>query len=65
MKVRLLEEAHKFYAIEGTEGKLENVDGNYRFQPDGADFKLWIGRVKWEAITEEPKADVKPTRSRR
>lgn len=52
MKVRLLESAHKFYAIEGTVGTLENVDGNYRFQPDGAEFKLWIGRVKWEEVVE-------------
>jgi len=62
MKVRLLEDAHKTWAPAGTVGELENCgiwDPVYRFKPDSLEYGIWIGRVKWEAITDESKADVK------
>ncbi len=67
MKVRLLEDAHKTWAPAGTVGELviNHVMGE-RFYPETTPgHPVWIGRVKWEAISEEPKADVKPTRRRR
>lgn len=69
MKVRLLEDAHKT-APAGTVGELAEVNGSFKFCPEGREQAYWIGRVKWEAITEEPKAeepkaDVNPPRRRR
>jgi len=52
MKVRLLESAHDTWAPAGTVGELVEVNGSYKFCPEGHEHAYWIGRVKWEEVGE-------------